>query len=87
MPEFCGATLDSRLVKPGMLFVAVKGSTVAVKETTASTSIVCVVFGEMVTPVTATVASFTVTMHSAYLLLSALLVTVTVASPAEMGLT
>ena len=25
MPEFCGATLDSRLVKPGMLFVALKG--------------------------------------------------------------
>ena len=28
MPEFCGATLDSRLVKPGMLFVAVKGERV-----------------------------------------------------------
>ena len=28
MPDFCGATLDSRLVKPGMLFVAVKGERV-----------------------------------------------------------
>ena len=28
MPEFCGATLDSRRVKPGMLFVAVKGERV-----------------------------------------------------------
>ena len=28
MPEFCGATLDSRLVKPGMLFVAVRGERV-----------------------------------------------------------
>ena len=28
MPEFSGATLDSRLVKPGMLFVAVKGERV-----------------------------------------------------------